>query len=209
MKTIVFAARKGGCSKTTLTAHLAVEAAKSQPVTLVDTDPQLGLTEWWELRQAETPNFMQMPVGTLGGVLAKAADEPGLVMIDTPPNDSATIGKVIELADLVVIPCRPSPNDLRGVAVTVDMVRSAGKPFLFVVTQAIQRTLITDEVRAALAAHGPVSQTTMFMRVDYAGAMTDGRTASELDSQSRAAGEITALWKSVYKQLNKSVKTRK
>jgi chromosome partitioning protein len=31
-------------------------------------------------------------------------------------------------------------------------------------------------------------------RVDYATSMTDGRTAGELDPESRSGAEITALW---------------
>ena len=40
-----------------------------------------------------------------------------LVMIDTPPAINMAIQRVINVADLVVIPTRPSPHDLRAVAV--------------------------------------------------------------------------------------------
>jgi hypothetical protein len=42
--------------------------------------------------------------------------------------------------------------------------------------------------------------------VDYAGSMTDGRTAPELDPKGKAAVEIAELWKYVYTQLRKHVK---
>ena len=40
MLTVAVIARKGGAGKTTLTLHLAVEAAKTGPVIIIDTDPQ-------------------------------------------------------------------------------------------------------------------------------------------------------------------------
>ena len=47
MNVIVFASRKGGSGKSTLTAHLAAHAYKpSRSVLLVDADPQGSLTLW-------------------------------------------------------------------------------------------------------------------------------------------------------------------
>ena len=43
-----------------------------------------------------------------------------LVVIDTPPAITATIVEVIRMADLVVMPTRPSPHDLRAVGATVE-----------------------------------------------------------------------------------------
>ena len=67
MQTIVFAARKGGSGKTTLAAHLAIEAeaAGNGPVTLIDTDPQQSLTAWWNDRKAESPLLLELALGGL------------------------------------------------------------------------------------------------------------------------------------------------
>jgi chromosome partitioning protein len=40
MRTIVIASRKGGVGKSTLCAHLAVEALHAGSVAIADTDPQ-------------------------------------------------------------------------------------------------------------------------------------------------------------------------
>ena len=61
-------------------------------------------------------------------------------------------------------------------------------------------------VTMALSQHGPVATAIVHNRVDYAGAMTDGRTAPELDPRGKAAGEIAELWKYVNTQLRKNVK---
>ncbi len=56
MNVIVFASRKGGSGKSTLTAHLAAQAHKpSRPVLLVDADPQGSLTLWHKLRGSGEP----------------------------------------------------------------------------------------------------------------------------------------------------------
>ena len=205
MRTIAFAARKGGCSKSTLTAHLAVEAAKGQPVTLVDVDSQHSLTDWWNDRAADTPILMETRLAQLQKELELVRGNPGLVMIDTPPIESATIAAVIKLADLVIIPVKPSPNDLRGVTATVEMCQRAGKPFVFVITQAIPRTNIAEQARAVLATYGRVVPTVMHNRVDYAAAMADGRTAPEIDPSGKAATEIAEIWKVISKQISRSV----
>src|SRR5688572_14574283 len=55
---------------------------------------------------------------------------------DTPPSAHAFIADVIARADLVVVPVRPTPDDLDAVGPTLDMVEAAGKNFVFVVSQA-------------------------------------------------------------------------
>jgi chromosome partitioning protein len=209
MQTIVFAARKGGCSKTTLTAHLAVAASGAYSVTLIDADPQHSLSDWWNDRKADFPALMEVSVQNLARELKKAEHQDGLVMVDTPPLDSKTISAVIAVADLVVIPVKPSPHDLRGVSVTVDMVKAAGKPFIFVVTQAVARAALTAQAALVLSQFGPVATTVMNYRVDYAGAMTDGRTVQELDPKSKATQEIVALWAYLNAHLSKPAREQR
>ena len=196
MYTIVFAARKGGASKTTLAGHLAVEAVRTGagPVLLMDTAPQQSLAAWWQDREAAEPQLAEVALSSLAAEVAKVKDAPGFLIIDTPPLQAETIRAVIDVADLVVIPVKPSPHDLKGVGVTVQMARAAGKPFVFVVTQAVQRAGLTMQAPLALSQHGPVATTIMHYRVDYAASMTDGRTAQEIDANSKAALEIRDLW---------------
>jgi hypothetical protein len=58
---------------------------------------------------------------------------------------------VIAVADLVLIPARPSPHDLRAVAATVDLARCAGKPFLLIINGAAVRANIATEAVANAA----------------------------------------------------------
>jgi chromosome partitioning protein len=125
-----------------------------------------------------------------------------VAIIDTPPALTASIEQVIAIADLVLIPARPSPHDLRAIGATIDMTRRAGKPFLFVVNGAAPRANITAECVAALSEHGQVAPIILFQRTDYAASMIDGRTVMETAAPTRSAQEIAELWKYVYARVS-------
>ncbi len=206
MRTIVLASQKGGVGKTTLAGHLAVmaEAAGDGPVALVDTDPQGSLASWWNERKADTPLFAQVDIAHLKARLADLeAAGVKLAIIDTPPAVTELIRTVLMVADLVIIPTRPSPHDLRAVGSTVALVEACGKRMVFVVNGAAARAKITGEAAVALSQHGTVAPVTLFQRTDFASSMIDGRTAQEIDANSRSAAEIAQLWKYVSTQLRK------
>lgn len=208
MHVIVLANQKGGVGKTTLAGHLAVEAERlgHGPVALVDTDPQGSLAAWWNERAATTPLFAQAQVDQLPLHLEQL-DSSGirLVIVDTPPAITGSIQKVITAADLIIVPTRPSPHDLRAVGATVQLVEKAGKRMIFVVNSATVRARLTGEAAIALSQHGTVAPSIIHHRVDFATAMIDGRTVGELDSASTSAREISDLWQYVMTQLRKSV----
>ena len=72
MYTIVAASQKGGSGKTTLSGHLAVEAARAGTgeIALIDTDPQGSLAAWWNARTAPTPRFVKAGLPDLEEALA-------------------------------------------------------------------------------------------------------------------------------------------
>ncbi|MGE0652837.1 MAG: AAA family ATPase [Alphaproteobacteria bacterium] len=206
MKVIAVTSQKGGTGKTTLSGHLAVQAERAGlgPVALVDTDPQGSLTLWWNARQAETPAFVQTSIAGLGADLDRLrAAGVKLVFIDTPPAITWAIIEVIKVADMVVIPVRPSPHDLAASGTTVDMVDNLGKPMVFVVNGASPRARITGEAAVALSQHGTVAPVTVHHRTEFAASMIDGRTVMELPRTSRSAGEIEALWDYIARRLER------
>ena len=204
MKIIAVASQKGGCGKTTIAAHLAVRAGMvgQGPAVLIDTDPQHSLTEWWQARADDSLALATVKLDDLPGSLATLRSQGAAVaIIDTPPALTASIERVIALADLVLIPARPSPHDLRAIGATVEMTRRAGKPFVFVVNGAAPRANITAEAVAALSEHGRVAPVIMYQRTEWAASMIDGRTVMEAAPASRSAQEIAELWKCVYAQI--------
>jgi len=206
MRTIVIASQKGGVGKTTLAGHLGVmaESKGAGPVALIDTDPQGSLSSWWNERQAATPIFATVDIAKLSDHL-KELKNAGikLAIIDTPPAVTDTIAKVLAEADLVLIPTRPSPHDLRAVGSTVELVQAAGKRMVFVINGAAPRARITAEAAIALSQHGTVAPVTIYQRTDFAASMIDGRTVQEIDATSRSAEEVAKLWIYVSTQLRK------
>lgn len=211
MKTIVINSQKGGSGKTMLCAHLAVQAERAGdgPVFLIDTDPQGTLSTWHEHRSAETPQRAEVPLAQLAqGLEALKQREAAYCFIDTAPTRSDETVALFQMADLVLVPIRPSPSDLWAAAATVALLKEAGIPFLFVLTQAKANASITAQAAAALSHHGPVAETFIADRVPYAAAMTDGRTAIELTSKGPAALETAALWKNIKACLHANVKNQ-
>jgi chromosome partitioning protein len=197
MIVVAIASQKGGAGKTTLAGHLAVEAerAGAGPVTLIDTDPQGSLSQWWNARVARAPQFAKVGAFELQSALNHLSRTgTKLAIIDTPPAISDSISHVIAHAHMVIVPTRPSPHDLRAVGATVDMAERFGKPLIFVLNGATLRARITGEAAVALSQHGVVAPVFIHHRVDFAASMVDGRTVGEAVPKSASAQEITQLW---------------
>ena len=211
MKVVAFASQKGGSGKTTLAGHIAVEAerAGAGPVVLIDLDPQGSLSLWWKARGAASPDFLETTEDRLVADL-KMLDERGtrLVIIDTPPAITATIGRVVATSDLVVIPTRPSPHDLRAAGATVQLCDRLEKPIVFAINAATPRARITTEAVIALSHHGAVAPSVIHQRVDFASSMIDGRTVMELPNGSRSPEEIGGLWHFISDCLESRVRLR-
>jgi chromosome partitioning protein len=198
MDTIVVASQKGGSGKTTTARNLAV--AYGPGAALIDTDPQGSLTSWWKRREADTPVLAQLNGDmqtTLAGLKAVGMT---LVIIDTPPSAHAFVADVIALADLVLVPVRPTPDDLDAVGPTLDMIEDAGRNFAFVVNAARPKTRLVASTIPALARHGKVSPAVIHERVEFPTAALDGRGVVET-GDGPAAAEIRELLAYVQSQL--------
>ena len=195
MRVLALASQKGGSGKTTLSGHLAVQAqrAGAGPVVLIDIDPQGSLADWWNEREAEFPAFAQTTVARLANDLAILRQQGfKLAVIDTPPAITMAIQSVISVAELMVVPTRPSPHDLRAVGATV------------VVNAATPKAKITSEAAVALSQHGTVAPITIHHRTDFAASMIDGRTVMEIEPEGRSAQEVVALWHYIADRLEKN-----
>ena len=201
------ASQKGGSGKTTLAGHIAVEAERqgAGPVAVIDTDPQGSLAGWWNARAADTPLFAQTSPLELGrDIQEMRASGIKLLIIDTPPAITATISRVIELSDLVIIPARPSPHDLRALGRTVQLAEDLDIPLVFVVSCASARARITSESVIALSQHGTVAPAIIHQRSDFASSMIDGRTVMEISRKSRSVAEIALLWEYLGNRLDRN-----
>ena len=156
------------------------------------------------------PQRVEIGLGDLAPAL-RTLEKRGaaLCFMDTAPNRGDEVAELFRLADLVLVPVRPSPSDLWAVSATVVLLKRVGVPFLFVVNQATLNANITAQAIASLSHHGRVAETIIGTRVHYAAAMTDGHTAPELAGKGPAAQEITNLWTNVKACLHASMPTTK
>lgn len=201
MLTITLAASKGGVGKTTLAACFAVEASRrSNKVAVLDLDPQLSLTRWHELR-GEPANPQMLAEGVSVEAAERRAMKAGFdwLIIDTPPALMTRIAPAIDIADLVVIPVRPSPLDLEAIDPVVELCRHHDRPFVFVISQNPPRSSLTKGAVGYLQAHGEVLDEMVSLRTAHAGAAISGKTAPEIEKD-KSADEITALWKAIVRR---------
>jgi chromosome partitioning protein len=207
MNVIVFASRKGGSGKSTLTAHIAAHAQKSsRPCLLIDADPQGSLTLWHGLRGTGEPALKSGLRGVADIIKANKKDYDW-AFVDTPPTMSAAVTEAIRTATLVVIPTRPTVFDLTAVRETIDLCRASRKPYAVVMNAAPskrddQESPIVSQAREGLAKlRVPVWGGQITHRTNYSIALAAGEGAREYDPDSAAASEVSRLWAAIEKSV--------
>jgi len=204
MRVVMVAKQKGGVGATTLARELGVAAAAAgKRVVFVDLDSQGTLRGWWNRRTEDAqgdPNpalATPSPAKMADAIERLRAAGAELCVIDTPPSVHAFLGSVMRLADLVLLPTRPTTDDLEALPAILDLVEEAARPFVFVPTQVpAGRSRLYDDALPILAQRGRVAPP-LRLRIDFPVAAATGRTASEIAAKGRAAEEVEALWKFV------------
>lgn len=209
MLVISLISSKGGSSKSTLSAELGIAAqeAGAGPVGWIDTDPQATLAKWWQRRSAAEPVLATMGDGKpLPKSALQAMSKAGvkICIIDTPGYSSAAVPSIIAASDLVLVPCRASPNDLETVVTTLKPIEQARIPFATVICGATTGARINEAALRALARHGPVAPVTIHSRTAVPSAHVSGLTAIEAEPAGRAAAEFRELWTYVVERLAKT-----
>ena len=118
MGIIAVGGRKGGIGKSTIArGNLAGEfAAMGRSVAVLDADPQHSLAAW----AAQGEGMFCEVRGTRGkrerrgssGACPQGREDGRILVIDTPPGITETLYDAAMVADIVLLPCGPSPLDL-------------------------------------------------------------------------------------------------
>jgi chromosome partitioning protein len=200
MKTIAIISQKGGSGKTTIAVHLAVCAALHDRTTaLIDLDPQANSYGWNESRpDGRKLDAIKGTANQLANLLQQAkAGGIDLAIVDTAPHSDSVAAIAAQLADLVLIPCRPARFDLDAIASTLEIARLAKSPAA-VVINAAPRGRLAEEAREALQQQDiTVMDTVLHQRVAYSHAVIDGRAVHEYEPDGQATAEIEALYNTV------------
>jgi len=190
-------AQKGGVGKSSLAVALAVanDLGGSQSA-LVDLDPQGTTSVWGRLRQGAPPEVFSAHPPRLRRVVEDAGNAGAtLIVIDTAPRERAGAVAAAEIADMVLIPCRPAAPDLAALPATLEVAEDAGTQAVVVVNQAPARGSWIADARDAVRESGAeVCPVVIGQRVAHAKAFIRGKTAQELEPTSKAAAEVGELY---------------
>ncbi|MEE3156369.1 MAG: ParA family partition ATPase [Pseudomonadota bacterium] len=208
MSTIAIISQKGGAGKTTLAIHLAAAAERAGQVSLIiDTDPQATASQWAEWRNGAAPEVIDSaPPRISAKVSAAKAQGARFVVIDTPPHADSAATRAIEIADLVLVPCRPSAFDLAAIRTTIQLAKLVGKMAYVVFTAGPPNApRIYEDARDLVSGFGAQCCPVLLPdRAVYRHASAQGATAFELEPEGKAAQEIAALHMWACAQLNMS-----
>jgi chromosome partitioning protein len=214
MGIIAVAGRKGGIGKSTIAGNLAGEfAAKKRSVLLLDADPQHSLAAWAAQGEGVLARCVERVDGgspeDLKTRVRKVDKNIDLVVIDTPPGMPETAYAAALVADLMLLPCGPSPLDLfalkeaLALALKARAQRRSKKPRIRLVPSRFAlNTNLGRGLSENLEKMGKKVLPGISQRIILAEAVDSGLTISEFAPSSPSNAEFEALAKAVLKILH-------
>jgi chromosome partitioning protein len=207
---IAFISQKGGTGKTTTALTLAVAAQQDgKSVLILDLDPQANMTGWHQSRTDKSPLVQPTHPAALKSLLAHAGKERvDWVILDTAAGTDTSAAAAVDVADLVLIACRPSRFDLEAIANSVRLCRVRQTVPHVVLTQIDVQGSMQNEARAQLAGLGiAVLPGGLGSRAAFRHSTLSGRSVTEYEPHGKAAKEAEGLYKTVCKLVTKSPST--
>ena len=192
--------QKGGSGKTTLALHLAIAAAaEGKRVLLIDIDPQRSADRWSGMRNSDSPAIVAGEAARLPDMLSTAKEAGAdLVILDTAPRMERAALAAAKQANLVISPVRPTILDIPAAQDTIEMVKLAGgvDKAIVVLNATMPRTAEASDAVAIFTEAGvTLCPQSLGDRVDYQRALTSGKGVTEFAPKSKAAGEISAVYR--------------
>jgi chromosome partitioning protein len=210
MAIIAVAGRKGGVGKSTVVGNLAAEfVAMGRTVVVLDADPQHSLVAWAGQGDGMLARCVQKVADgadTLRSRARKAEKDADVVLIDTPPGMPEVSYQAALAADLLLLPCGPSPLDLFALKEALSLglkaraERRSKKPRIrFLPSKVVMTTSLGRGLASSLKDLGRKVLPPIGQRVVVAEAVARGLTVAEFAPDSLAREEFRELAKAVDK----------
>lgn len=199
---------KGGSGKTTIVSCLAVRAAADAKVAVVDLDPQGSFGKWHGWRGSpDNPDLMRGVDWASDAVERLGLTSPfDYVFFDGPPGSLQVTEDAIRVSTFVIIPVLASVLDLEASKDAISYCHEIGTPFFAVINgKGPHDGKIVEQAQSLLSSWKvPIAKTVLARRLQYANAITTGRTGAEKDRKAEA--EINALWGEVLSAVRRGKK---
>lgn len=188
---------KGGVGKSTTTIHLATAAQMAGIATaILDVDPdQQAAAKWSDSRTAERPPVLSAVYSRMPHFIAEA--ERGgaeLIVVDTAAFEQKILTAAVQAATLVLIPCRPTAQDVQYLTATTDIVAVHQKPAAIVLNQVEPRLPETEQARSLITRLGlALAPVYLSKAVAYQRAIAAGLGVTEFEPSGKAAQEALSL----------------
>lgn len=213
---------KGGCGKSTTTLALASALATNEElsVTVVDADPRQSLARVWSEKRRENklplPDFALISEISEDGIIDRLSELNGtsdVVFVDLEGVAGLMSSYVASLADMCIVPMRPSALDGDAAGAALKLISSTGRvskrtiPAFVLLTQT--DAAITTRSHRELLEELDSNQVGRFKvelmrRAPYERMMAEGRTLFEMDDNKSVvsargnalalASEMAELW---------------
>src|SRR5450432_4094152 len=185
MKVISLVTQKGGSGKSTLCVSLAVAALEyGRTVCILEMDKQATASQWSQIRKGEPPEVSPISADRLALAISRlntaACD---FVFIDTPGIDSPGTNSAIRVSDLCLIPCRPTPADLRAMQPTLGAIQRLERDFAFVLNQTPPKSYRVRDTAEGLKVLGIMAEVNIVMRNDHQDAIGTGQGVTEFNPE--------------------------
>ncbi len=209
-KIITLCTSKGGTSKTSLTASLLSYWRKKYKVAAVDADPNCNLSRWLDKGSLkDIPHIAETDEGNLIQTIEDIGTDQDLVLVDIAGFGNQAMVYAIGISDLVIIPSRPSEDDVLEGLKTKKVVENAAKltrreiDYKVVLTQVKLGTLVLDHTLKQFKAFNvPLFETKIVSRTIYQTSRYSGETPITVEFSGKAAFEITSLAKEIEELFN-------
>lgn len=205
MAVVVVASPAVGSGKTTLAAHLAVQAqhAGTGPVVVLDMATDGAVEKWRDMRGDRGPAVYHAPPLKLAETLLSLKDDGvRLCIVDTPAiADATSLGHAIAVADLILMPVRMRTREVGKASKLCKAIVSDGIVVVPCVrVQADEEQMFHDVFRRLIVTGSSIPRS-IEQSSDFTAAMQEGGTVAENRKESRAAEEIARLWQDLRKIL--------